>query len=433
MNWTEVIRFFQFSDYNVRIVVIGTVLLSALSGWIGTFTYLRKQALTGDAVAHSVLPGICIAFLLSSQRDPLILLVGGLVSGLLSMILMEALQRKRVLKMDAALAFMLSFFFGLGIVLLTMIQHRGNAAQAGLDRFLLGKAASINLADVQILLFSFALIGLILIVFHRGFVMLAFDESFSTVIGFPSKTLRFLFAVILTWVICLGIQAVGVVLMSALLIIPPLTARLWTNNIRVMILLSIALGVLSGFCGAFISFLAPSMPTGPWIVVTASGMAAFSFIFSPERGLFARFIQKRNQKFVRSKENCLKLFYQAEERQKTEVLLTKFDLAERFNSSSFMLNRALKILLHEGLILRQGSHWMMTSKGRLEAGRIVRLHRLWEVYLQRYLHLEPDHVHEDADAIEHVITPELEKQLAAELGNPSTDPHLAVIPPPRYD
>ena len=166
-------------------VVAGTLILCGMAALVGCFTFLRKRSLVGDAVSHSVLPGICLAFLISGEKNPLWLLVGALATGLLSLILMEALSRNRLTRPDTSISLMLSFFFGLGILLLTYIQHQGNASQAGLDKFIFGKAASITEADVQLFLISGTIITAAVVVVLRGFYLISFDEDYARVTGFP--------------------------------------------------------------------------------------------------------------------------------------------------------------------------------------------------------------------------------------------------------
>lgn len=430
MTTQQLIGFFLLEEPNVQMVVAGTLLLCGMAALVGCFTFLRKRSLVGDAVSHSVLPGICLAFLLSGEKNPLILLLGALATGLLSLILMEALSRNRLTRPDTAISLMLSFFFGLGILLLTYIQHQGNASQAGLDKFIFGKAASITEADVQLFLISGIIITAAVIVLLRGFYLISFDEDYARVTGFPIKLLRLALSVLTVWTVAIGIQAVGVVLMAALLITPALAARFWTHSIGKMLIIAAIFGMISGYTGSFVSYLAPAMPTGPWIVVMATIIAIISMFLAPERGLYARWkIRSRNQEKTLL-ENILKLFYQiGEKSNQLQGTILEEDLLNNRAFGPQELQSGLRKLTSLGLLEHSLHAYRLTNKGLAEAQRVVRLHRLWELYLQRYLHLEPDHVHDDAEAMEHVITPEIEAQLELILGNPETDPHNTIIPP----
>jgi manganese/zinc/iron transport system permease protein len=405
------------------------MILGASAAIVGCFSFLRKRALVGDAIAHSILPGVCLAFMVSGSKNPLYLIIGAFITGWLSLLLIDAITRTTKLKSDTAIGIILSVFFGVGILLLTSIQHSGNASQAGLDKFLFGKAASLTKDDVYI----FGTIALILIavviLFYKEFKLISFNPDYAKVIGLPVRFLEFMLATITVLAVAVGIQAVGVVLMAALLITPASGARFWTDKLSVMILIATAFGAISGFLGSYISYIAPSMPTGPWIVMCLSMLTIGSIWFAPRTGMLAKFrVQKENQRKILI-ENVLKLFYHLGEKdgtfkkqRSTSVLLASRDL--RFKE----LNRGLHLLKKEHWLRKKGDNWLITQSGLNEAKRIIKLHRLWEMYLNQRLKLEPDHVHNDAEAIEHIITPELEKQLEKELNYPTKDPHESVIP-----
>jgi len=421
--------FFFLREPNVVLVVAGSLILCGMAALVGCFTFLRKRALVGDAISHSVLPGVCLAFILTGEKDPLYFLAGAMVTGMLSLLIMEALTKNNTTRPDTAIALLLSVFFGIGIVLLTSIQHGGNASQAGLDKFLFGKAASITSEDIKLFGISSVIIAGSILLLIRGFYMISFDEDYAKAVGFPVRFLRLLLSVLTVWAVSIGIQAVGVVLMAALLITPALAARLWTDSIKVMLLLAVIFGLISGYTGAFVSYAAPAMPTGPWIVVMATAIAVISMLFAPGRGIIARWEVQRNNRNKTLRENILKLFYRIGEKTGEHgASVLEEDLVNYRAFHADELQSGLKQLEKSGLIKRVLSTYSLTKAGVFEAERIVRLHRLWELYLQKYLHLDPDHVHDDAEAIEHVITPEIEAQLSKILGNPKTDPHNTVIP-----
>lgn len=430
MNSQQLIDFLLLREPNVLLVVAGSLILCGMAAAVGCFTFLRKRALIGDAISHSVLPGVCLAFILTGEKSPLYFLIGAILSGMLSLVIMEGLSRSRMVRTDTSIALMLSVFFGTGIVLLTSIQHGGNAAQAGLDKFLFGKAASITQEDIWLFSISAASILGILVLFFRGFTAISFDEEYAVSLGFPVKWLRFCLSFITVWAVAVGIQAVGVVLMSALLITPALAARMWTNSLRIMIALALVFGMISGYIGAFVSYTAPAMPTGPWIVVIATLLAGISMLFAPQRGLIAQWIERSKNRNKTLEENILKLFYQIGEKAgEFRKPVLEEDLINYRAFSNQQLRKGLKLLLSKKLLTMNLHAWQLTEQGVLEAQRIVRLHRLWELYLQQYLNLDPDHVHDDAEAMEHVITPEIEAQLDELLGHPVIDPHNTLIPP----
>lgn len=416
-------------DTSLWLVAGGTMLLSITAALVGGFTFLQKRSLVGDAVAHSILPGVAIAFLISGQKDPLWLMLGALLSGWLSLAVMDYLNKHTKLSEDTAIASVLSVFFGIGILLLTYIQKRASGEQSGLEGFLFGQAAAMRLND----LYTYCALALVLIsttiAFFKEFKLLSFNPEFAQSLGLPVGTLRVLLNSMMVLAIALGIQAVGVVLMAALLITPSAAARNLSNGLKGMLWVSVLVAGFSALVGTLISFSAPSMPTGPWVVVCLSAIALLSLFLAPQKGLVARLIiQKKHQKKI-TDENLLKAFYHLGERE--NAFAAWFHVEEITRIREFetdVLKSALKRLIRKGHLLRQGQSFQFSRAGLDEARRIVRLHRLWEMYLNKRLRLKADHIHPNAESMEHIISPEIEAQLLEELDYPERDPHQSPIP-----
>lgn len=418
-----------WNDPNALIVLLGTMLLSIGAAVVGNFTFLRKRALVGDAVAHSVLPGICVAFLISGSKDPLWLMLGAVIAGWLSLLAMDFIIRKTSLKADTATGLVLSVFFGLGIFMLTSIQHSGNASQSGLDKFLFGNAASMMERDVYIFAGTAVILLVLTLVFYRPFRLVSFNREFAESIGMPVWFYEFLLSTMTVLAVSSGIQAVGVVLMAALLITPAAAGRYWTEKLPLMMFLSAVFAGISALGGTWVSFAVPSMPTGPWIIMFLSIIAIASVLIAPERGIVARNRLRRKNESKILRENVLKAFYYlGNEKRNFTALRSTDDLLEVRGFSMKELLRGLKLESREGNLIKSNGKWKLSEGGIEESFRIVRLHRLWEMYLNKRLHLKPDHVHQGAEAIEHVITPEIEKLLEEELGFPTLDPHQSEIP-----
>lgn len=423
------IEFFTFQYPNIKYVVFGTVLLSISSAVVGCFTFIKKKSLVGDVVSHAVLPGICISFLITGSKNPFFLIIGAFISGWLSIVVMDAIIRNTKIKEDAATGLSLSVFFGIGILLMTFIQHSGNAAQSGLDTFLFGKAAALVGTD----LLAFSTIAIVVLItvffFYKEFKLISFDPQFAKVIGLPIKRLEMILTSITVLAVVTGIQAVGVVLMAAMLITPAAAARFWTNELYKMLILSSIFGAFSGVSGAFISYSAPSMPTGPWMVMILSIIALFSFFFAPNKGILIRQWKRFKIQKKLLEENLLKAFYRIGENSGDHTLSVETgDIHLIRNFAPSQLAKGLRKLKTHGYVEKDGETWKLSNEGYEKGKRITRLHRLWELYLTKYLRIAPDHVHEDADTIEHVITPELEARLEKLLEYPKSDPHASEIP-----
>jgi manganese/zinc/iron transport system permease protein len=291
----DVIEFFQsiFTDYTLRTVALGSALLGLVSGALGAYAVLRRQSMLGDAMAHAALPGIALAFLVTGSKDTSVLMLGAALAGWLGALLVLGIVRTTRVKDDAALGLALSVFFGLGLMLLTFIQRQPNAQQAGLDKFLFGQAATLLERDVA----AMAALGLpalaLMLLFWKEFKLLSFDPEFATSLGLPVRALDVLLTTLLVVAIVIGLQTVGVVLMSALIVAPAAAARQWTNRLEVMVALSGLFGGVAGVSGALISSAAARLPTGPTIVLCISVIVVVSLLLAPARGLVWRWMRQR--------------------------------------------------------------------------------------------------------------------------------------------
>lgn len=285
-----------FFDYTLRTVALGSALLGIVSGALGAFAVLRKQSLLGDAISHAALPGIALAFLLTGSKAPLVLIIGAALAGWLGTLLMLAIIRTTRIKDDSALGLVLSVFFGAGLVLLTFIQRRPDATQAGLDRFLFGQAATLLERDVVIMAALGVPVLLLLGAFWKEFKLLSFDPAFGASMGMRMHLFDVLLTTLLVVAIVIGLQTVGVVLMSAMVVAPAAAARQWSDRLDAMVALAALFGALAGVAGAVISSMAAHMPTGPTIVLCISAIVAVSLLFAPHRGLVWASLRYRRQR-----------------------------------------------------------------------------------------------------------------------------------------
>ena len=241
----EIFDFLLLREASTRTVVIGAMLLGVGSAAIGCFALLRKRALVGDAVAHAVLPGVVLAYMVVGTKDPFALIVGAAITGWASMVAMDYIVRNSRIREDAAIGMTLSVFFGLGILLLTRVQHSGNASQTGLDAFLFGQAASLIERDVIVFGATSLLLLLVIFLLFKELRITSFDPDFAAALGMPTRGIEMVMTTLLVLSVIVGIQAVGVVLMAAMLITPAAAARYWTDRLPVMILLATLFGVLA--------------------------------------------------------------------------------------------------------------------------------------------------------------------------------------------
>lgn len=409
-------------------VVVGTILLASSSAVVGTFSYLKGQSLVGDAIAHALLPGVVLAFMLGDGRNPAYLIFGALVSGLIAHYGIEFIQNRTKLKSDTAVSLVLSTFFGFGIMLMSVVQQRGQGQQAGLERYLLGKAAAITMLDV----YTFSALALVLLMgvalFYKGFQLMTFNEDFAHAIGLPVDLIRVTFTVLTVLAVTIGIQTVGVVLMAALLITPAAAARAWTKSLPQMIVLAAMFSAISAILGTLISSAITKMPTGPWIVIILGLIGFTSLFIAPEKGWLFKRKRALENRSKTNRENIMKLMYRQEEKCGTGNKLSIPQILSIRAMREDALRVGLKDLKKRLWIIEHIEGFTLTDLGRIEGRRVVRLHRLWELYLTERLGMAPDHIHPQAETMEHVITPEIEALLIKELGVPERDPHESLIP-----
>lgn len=282
-------------DYTLRNVALGSALLGIVSGALGTFAVLRRQGLLGDALAHAALPGICLAFMFTGEKTPIILMLGAAISGWLGTLLLLYIIHNTIIDEDAALGIVLSVFFGFGIVLLTFLQRSGNANQAGLDKFLFGQAATLVEENVITMAILGAVALSVVVILYKEFKLITFDAAFAGSIGFGTGWVNVLLTFLVVIAVVIGLQTVGVVLMAAMLIGPAAAARQWTNNLSHMIVLSSAIGAFSGIGGALISVTQSRLPTGPVIILALTAFVVISLLFGSARGLVWDWLRNRSR------------------------------------------------------------------------------------------------------------------------------------------
>ena len=354
---------FLQAGYNAALVAIGAALLGFSAGSSGVFLFLRKRALVCDAVAHATLPGVGIAFIVmvslgGDGRSLIGLLLGSAITAWVGLFLIEWIARHTRLAEDAAIGAVLSVFFGVGIVLLTIIQSMSSGRQAGLEGFLLGSTAGMLFQDAVVIAIGGSLAVLATWLMRRPMTLVAFDSEYAAAIGYNVRRVDLLMMGIVMGVTVIGLKLVGLILIVAMLIIPAVTARFWTERSGNVIWIAGAVGGASGYLGAVISASAPALPTGPIIVLVAAGCFVFSLLFAPVRGVLAAVIRHRRfQARVHRRQGLL-------------ALAAQHPIREAYT---------LRLLRHEGLVRADG---VPTKTGRAQAAKIARDERRWDIARQ---------------------------------------------------
>lgn len=424
-------RFFTFQDPAVRYALTGSLLLGVTCGLLGSFIVVRKMALVGDALSHAVLPGVALGFLWNMTKDPVAIFIGATVAGLLGTTVVGWITHTTRLKEDTALGLVLAAFYSVGVCLVTMIQRLPTGNKSGIDKFLFGQAAAIGESDVKLMAVVTLLTVVLLALFYKELLVTSFDSGFARSVGFPVQLIHHALMLLLAFAVVIALQAVGVVLVSAMLIIPAAAAYLLTDRMHRMLFLAAGFGLAASALGAFLSFLRPSLPTGPFMVLGASLVFVCAFLFGPKHGVIVRWWQQQSRVKRVHRENTLKaIYHELENRHFERDGVSVRELAQRRRETIEEADRAVRDLArHDFATLHEdGNVVYLTPAGWQRAAAIVRNHRLWELYLTNAAQIAADHVHEDAEKIEHVLGEEVVRELEKRLDYARQDPHGRSIP-----
>lgn len=438
-DWLEQAgRFWSFQDTAVQHAVLGCVLMGICCGLLGAFIVVRKLSLIGDTLSHAVMPGVALGFLWSATKDPLAIFIGATIAGLLGTTLVNLLKQTTRIKEDSALGMVLAGFYAVGICLFVMIQRTEGGHKSGIDKFLFGQAAAISPQDLWLMAVVTVLSVLIVGFFYKELLTTSFDAEFARSSGMAAGFFHYLLMLLLAFAVVVSLQAAGIVLVSAMLITPAAAAYLLTDRMGWMLVLASVFGVFSAVLGAFLSFLGNSLPTGPFIVLGASAVFALAFLLGPRHGLVPRALRERHRQSVVRDENTLKaIFHILERKNFSNQSVTMGELSHQRNESLPEIEQRCLHLARGRLasVSQAGDDpglenriVSLSPNGWMRACEIVRNHRLWELYLTNEANYAADHVHDDAERVEHILGEKTVRALERSLHYPTRDPHGKLIP-----
>ncbi|MFW5833798.1 MAG: metal ABC transporter permease [Pseudomonadota bacterium] len=363
------------ADHNVQNVLLAAVFLGVTAGVLGSFAVLRQQSLLGDTLAHAALPGVCLGFLIAGGRHLGPILAGALFTAVLAALVMLVLTRRSRLRTDAGLGVSLSFFFAVGVVMLTWIQGSADASQGGLDSFLFGQAAATLRSDLWIMAGVMVASLALVVAFWKEFKLVTFDPLFAGALGLPVVLLDVVLTSMIALAVVIGLQMVGVVLMASMVIAPAVAARQWVRRLEHMVVLAALVGVASGVAGALVSALGRNLATGPLIVLAASAIVVVSILLAPGRGVLWEEMQRwRNRRALRGRQ-VLATLYELAAHHRDPHYPAEAGALDAFHGVD--TRRALQHLERRGFVCRAGHmpderlHWTLTAKGRAEARDVL--------------------------------------------------------------
>jgi manganese/zinc/iron transport system permease protein len=420
-------------------------LLAAITcGLLGNFLILRKLSLMGDAISHSVLPGLIAAFLITASRGPLPMFLGAAVSGVATVLLVELVKRIGRVESGAAMGVVFSVLFALGVLLIEQGPARGIdldpqcvlygdlttlfwfAPNSWSELFTWHTLSQTPRQVATLFIMAIAAAGFITLLF-KELRIAAFDAELATTQGFHAGFLHFLLMVFVAAATVASFEAVGSILVVAMLICPAATARLLTDRLHSQILWSVIIAAIGGIGGYLAANALPAALNRAWSLnaagmmsVVAGGLLVLSILFAPRHGVIAKAVRLRRLSGAVSMEDILAALFRAREASHAQPTVPQ--LAAQLSGRD--VERGLALAESRGLILR-GDHVILTNAGEVAARDLIRRHRLWESYLVTEAGLAPDHVHPTAERLEHLpVRPE------ADSGAPATDPHGKRIPSP---
>lgn len=435
-----------FTDPILRAPTLGCMLMSLAASLMGVIVFLRKQSLIGEALSHAAYPGLMIgvmgAGLLSLPESAELSLTcmtlgGAFCTALCGLWAIRFLETRMRVPSDAALCFVLSTFFGVGLTLASDVQFSFSALYKQALTYLYGQAATMTDGHVFLYGTLACMVIIVIVLLYKELQIITFDRQYAESIGIPVGPINTLLFFLVALSVIIGIRSVGVVLMSAMLIMPAVAARQFTHRLSILLVLAAFFGMVSGFLGNYLSVeitdllvqLYPAgrlvLPTGPMIVVVAATISGLSLLFAPERGLTIRLWRIARFRYTCICENLLKAMW----RKGPKTLVSLNQLSDYQSVSRPYLMFLVRRMVQQGWIVRREKGlYALTSDGQHRAAKIVRLHRLWEVYLASHLGMGAERVHRNAEAMEHILTPELERELTLLLNDPKQDPHQQPIP-----
>jgi manganese/zinc/iron transport system permease protein len=422
-----------FLDPIFRAPTLGCILMAISTSLIGVIAVLKKRSLVGETISHATYPGVVLGIFFFAVFFPkheklsiILVLFFAYLFAILAMKLISILETHFKVKSDASLCFILASFFGFGILFSSHIQFAFTNHYKQIQMYLYGQSATMTDAHIVIYAILTSLIISLLYIFYRPLQLVLFDASHAKSLNINPDKINRLFNHLLAIALVLGIRSAGIILVSGMLVAPAIAARQYTDKLSKLFILAAILSSISAFFGNYLAvqlsiLTSKTLPSGPLIVLISSSIAFLSLLFAPKNGFLARLIRIFGFKKRCLQENILKYIWKYHPKH-------LHDIKSFFHLNHFFLKFTLQQMMRRKLLTFSNGLYSLTEKGEMDAINIVRLHRLWELYLANHLGMNAKKVHPSAEQMEHILTPEIEKKLTKILNNPKNDPHKQPIP-----
>ncbi len=390
-------------------------------GVLGVFIVLRRMSMIGDALSHSILPGVVFAFLIFGYNAGGFFL-GAVVAGIITALGITWAEHGVKTKGDAAIGIVFTAMFSIGVIGISWLSQ-SEGVHLDLKDFLFGNVLGVSDEDLWLTLAISLYVIFMVVVFYRALFISTFQPMIAAAMGVPVTFIHYMIMILLSFTVVSALQTVGVILVVALLITPASTALLWTDRLKYVLIISAIFGVASSVLGLGIAIILDS-PPGPVMVLVATVFYLLSAVFALRKGLLYKYIRriKLNRRIY--KEDIIKCIFRNEKEKPKPA-----DIAQKLNLSEAKVSRYIQGLIRKGVITQVQPHLELSQAGDIMALKLIRAHRLWETYLVDKLHLSPDQIHDEAENYEHFLSDDLLDEVDELLGSPESDPHGSPIPP----
>lgn len=404
----------------IQRALVASITIGISCGLIGTYIMLRRMSLIGDALAHAVLPGVVVSFMVAGKSE-IGLFLGAVISGILTVLLIGFINRNSKIKEDTSIGIIFTGAFALGILLVSQLKQ----VHIDLSSYLFGDVLGVSSGDITLSLIIMAVIVVCIVLFYKQLLLSSFDPTMAMTIGISTTFIHYMLMTLLSMSIVAGLQSVGVILIIAMLITPPATAYLLSDSLKKILILSALFGVLSSVIGLYLSYHF-NFASGASIVLVAVALFMIAFLFSPKDGVVTRLFRRRESTRLVLIEDVIKLSYRFENEGDKTQLVDK--IANELGVSNGKVESAIRTLIEKQLIEGTNGKYRLTEEGKKYALRLIRTHRLWETYITKEKVTGMEHIHPEAEKLEHVLPEELVDEIDEELGFPEKDPHGSEIP-----
>ncbi len=407
------------SPWAIRAILTSSM-VGITCGLLGAFIVLRNMSLIGDALAHAILPGIFIAFILVGYST-IGFFIGSVVAGIATAFAITWIQQYVSTKNDAAIGIVFTSMFAIGVMGISKISQRG--VHLDLQDFLFGDVLGISNIDIWLTFGVLIMVVSSILLFYKYFFITTFQETIAKTMGINVKLVHYFLMFLLSFAVVSALRSVGVILVVAMLITPAATALLLSIRLKNVLLISSVIGFASANIGLIIAILFDTNP-GPAMAVTVTGIYLLAVIFSPKKGLLFSYFRKIKTRNNIEQEDILKLAI----KKGPQWTLNNSEIATRLGLSPQKIKKHVAQLTRGDLLKSQNGTYALSEAGIQQANKLVRAHRLWESYLVEKIGMNENEIHEEAERLEHHLSHTLLDEVDQSLGFPEKDPHGSPIP-----